>query len=218
MYLNLVQSHRIAFHLNFCVGLIVGLNSNLWGWLCSRMPKRGKSHPEENHLLPVALLACSCTPQRVTVRVSKSYVLFHRFLANVAISGLEPILLPGFALARRLGAEACTLIAEGRDPIEERRLAEVEKQTAVGDTTFREAALGVYEELKSGFRNAKCCTVDHHAGKLCHPDCWSSPRCRPAGVRFCGGPASYLAEQAVLGGSPVIKAHVGTNAADNLKA
>lgn len=34
-------------------------------------------------------------------------------------------------------------------------MAEVEKQTAVSDTTFRGAAESVYEELRPGFRNAK---------------------------------------------------------------
>lgn len=61
----------------------------------------------------------------------------------------------GIALARQLGAEARTLIAEGKDPIEARRLAEIEEQTAVSDATFREAAQRVYEELRPGFRNAK---------------------------------------------------------------
>jgi hypothetical protein len=49
----------------------------------------------------------------------------------------------GIALARRLGLEARTLIAEGKDPIEARRVAEAEKCITSIDRTFREAAIAV---------------------------------------------------------------------------
>ncbi len=61
----------------------------------------------------------------------------------------------GIALARRLGLEARTLIAEGKDPIEARRVAEAEKRITSIDRTFREAAIAVHDELKAGFRNPK---------------------------------------------------------------
>jgi integrase len=61
----------------------------------------------------------------------------------------------GIALARRLGLEARNLIAEGKDPIELRRVAEAEKRAEAEDRSFREAALAVHRELCPGFRNAK---------------------------------------------------------------
>lgn len=69
--------------------------------------------------------------------------------------GLGTYPATGIALARRLGTDARTLIAEGKDPIEARRATETEKQTARNDMTFREAALAVHAELKVGFRNSK---------------------------------------------------------------
>ncbi len=56
---------------------------------------------------------------------------------------------------RRLGLEARTQIAEGKDPIEARRVAEAEKRITSIDRTFREAAIAVHDELKAGFRNPK---------------------------------------------------------------
>lgn len=61
----------------------------------------------------------------------------------------------GIAQARRLGMQARSGIAEGRDPIEMRRMADAEVQAATADRTFREAAEAVHAEVRAGFRNAK---------------------------------------------------------------
>ena len=55
--------------------------------------------------------------------------------------GLGSYPATGIALVRRVGTDARTLIAEGKDPIEARRATVTEKQAARNDMTFREAAL-----------------------------------------------------------------------------
>ena len=72
--------------------------------------------------------------------------------------GLGTYPTTGIAMARRQGLEARALLAEGKDPIEARRIAKVEKRAAIADMTFREAAERAYSELKAGFRNAKHAT------------------------------------------------------------
>ncbi len=61
----------------------------------------------------------------------------------------------GIAQARRLGMLARNAIAEGKDPIEMRRMAQAEARAAAADRTFREAAEAVHAEIRAGFRNAK---------------------------------------------------------------
>lgn len=59
------------------------------------------------------------------------------------------------ALARRNGMEARNLIAKGGDPVEARRIAEIERRAIASDFSFRSAAIAVHEELRAGFRNPK---------------------------------------------------------------
>jgi integrase len=61
----------------------------------------------------------------------------------------------GIAQARKLAMEARSAIADGRDPIEARRIEAAETRAVAADRTFREAAHSVHAELRDGFRNAK---------------------------------------------------------------
>lgn len=61
----------------------------------------------------------------------------------------------GIAQARKLAIEARSAIADGRDPIEARRIEAAETRAVAADRTFREAAQSVHAELRDGCRNAK---------------------------------------------------------------
>ena len=67
--------------------------------------------------------------------------------------GIYPAI--GIAEARKAAFSARQEIAAGVDPIEKRKMLEAENHLHVEIPTFEQAALGVYEELRLGFRNPK---------------------------------------------------------------